>query len=208
MAASAVSSTTCLRQSLQKYHCSLLWLAMLPGCRTLLSVGWNSSLAGSVNGCDGALQTKDKDHVAVHETAQECQDIFRRLLGKALRLKEAHPIWCDHDLYLTHDNATFFTAAELPPGEGEVYKVIQMPAHSPDCHKIIEHCFHPIKSSFRHAFTQLRGKVGHARAMRLLEQCVEDSVKRSSIERDINTLNATFRSIIKNRGDWADRGLR
>lgn len=208
LAALAVWSTTCCLHSLQKYHCSLLWLAMLPGWETRLSEGWNRSLAASVKGCAGALQTKDEDHVAKHETAEECADIFKRLLKKAQKAQEGHPMWCDRDLYITHDNASFYTAAVLPEGEGEVYHLIQMPPNSPDCHKIIEHPIHPIKARFRHAFTQLKGRVAHTRSMELLVECLKESVNIESIQKDILTLNDTFHSIIRNGGDWADKGLR
>lgn len=151
---------------------------------------------------------KDGKKVAKHETAEECSGILKKIIEKAQRLKEKHPQWCDEKLYLSHDNASFFTAAEMPDGLGEVYHLIEEPSSSPDCHKIVEHPIHPIKAAFRKRFTQLTGKVAHERAMQLLEECAKDCVNAQSIQNDISTLNATFRSIVTNGGDWADEGLR
>ena len=154
------------------------------------------------------LQVKDGDHEAVHETAEECADIVKKLLRAAQRMKEAHPLWRDQDLYISHDNACFFTTAELPAGAGEVYKIINLPPQSPDCHKVVEHPIHPIKALFRKSFTQLTCKVSHRRAMSLLEDCVREKVNKESIMDDCLTLNDTLRSIERNGGDWADPPLR
>lgn len=151
---------------------------------------------------------KDGETLAKHETAEECSGILKKIIKKAQLLKDNHPEWCDKELYLSHDNASFFTAAEMPDGHGEVYHLIEEPSSSPDCHKIVEHPIHPIKAAFRNQFTQLSGKVAHERAMQLLETCADDCVDAQSIKDDISTLNATFRSIIRNGGDWADEGLR
>lgn len=147
--------------------------------------------------------------MAKHETAEECQEIFQKLLRKVQAKQKAHPIWRNEDtLYFTHDNATFFTAAELPPGEGEVYEVIRMPSHSPDIHKIVEHPIHPIKAAFRRRFTQMHHKTSHERAMALLDECPQECVSRQSVEKDCLTVNDTLRSILRNGGDWADKSLR
>lgn len=154
------------------------------------------------------LQTKDGDHVARDEPAQECSEIFKKLLDRARSMREKHPIWADQDLDLSHDRATFFTAAEKPEGEGEVYHLIEQPPKSPDFHKVVEHPIRPIKAHFREAFTQLSGKLWQQRAMRLLEECVEESVKQFSIEKDVISLRRTLQSIISNGCDRADTGLR
>ena len=144
--------------------------------------------------------------MAKHETAEECGKIFELLLAKAKRAKERHPLWrnVEDPIIFSHDNATFFTAAVLPDeGLGEVWRVLKMPAKSPDLHKLVEHPIHPIKSLIRKRYTQLTGKVSHTRAMALLEECVDEAVKASSIEKDVLTMHDTLQSVIKNGGDWA-----
>lgn len=170
---------------------------MLSGWAAPLRVGWNRLLANSLNLWAGALQTKDGSRIAAYETAEECGDIFKDLLRKAQSRQRSHPIWQNEEmLYFTHDNATFFTAAELPEGEGEVYTIIRQPPCSHDCHKVIEHPIHPIKRAFRKRFTQKLGVVAHSKAMDLLEECIQDCVKAESILEDCLTLNDTRRSII------------
>lgn len=110
---------------------------------------------------------------------------------------------------MSHDNAKFFTSAVLPDeGFGELWRVQQMPAKSPDLHKLVEHPIHPIKALFRKRYTQLAGKVSLKRAMDLLEECVEEAVKKRSIEKDVLTMRDTLQSVIDNGGDWADTPFR
>lgn len=157
------------------------------------------------------LQIKDGSREAKHETAKECSLIFKDLLDKTMRVKEKDPLWrlVEDPIIFSHDNATFFTAAELPDeGFGEVWRVVQMPSKSPDLHKIVEHPIHPIKALFRKKFTQLAGKVSSKNAMDLLEECVSEAVKARSIAADVLTMPSTLRSVIANGGDWADTPFR
>lgn len=154
------------------------------------------------------LQVKDSDKIATHETAEECGKMFKKILQAALALKEKHPIWCDEELYISHDQATFFVRAEKPEGDGEVYHLITMPPHSPDLHKIVEHDIGYIKRIFRKEFTQLKGKVAHQRAMDLMEELLREAITQESIMKDVNTLFRTIDSVIRNGGDWAEIPLR
>lgn len=52
------------------------------------------------------LQVQDRDHKgelreAKHETAEEFQDMLKKLLKKAMDLKDKHPHWCDGELYIS-----------------------------------------------------------------------------------------------------------
>jgi hypothetical protein len=131
------------------------------------------------------------------------------MLEVAMRKKENRTEWCDLELVISHDNATFFTAIpELPFNTGENYQVMQQPPTSPDCHKVVEHPINSIKSMFRHAFTQLVGRVSQREAMELLVECMEEAVNAESIRADCDTLPATLMSILENEGGWADREFR
>lgn len=157
------------------------------------------------------LQVKDGSHVARHETAQECSKIFKKLLDKTKAAKEKHALWSqvEDPIIFSHDNATFFTAAELPDeGLGEVWRVVNVPSKSPDLHKIVEHPIHPIKSLFKKKFTQLVGNVSSQSAMNLLDECVVEAVKARSIAADVETMPSTLSSVIANAGDWADTPFR
>lgn len=167
-------------------------------------------MAVSLQGLAGApLQVKDKNGAAVHETAAECYLITKKMLEAAMRKKERHPEWRDQELYISHDNATFFTGIhDWPFNLGEGYRILNQPPASPDCHKVVEHPIHSIKTRFRHAFTQLVGRVSQLTAMDLLIECVKEAVDAISIKKDCDTLPATLASILRNQGGWADRGLR
>lgn len=71
-----------------------------------------------MNGVAGApLQTKNGDHMAVHETAEELQEILGELLKAA---QEEHPLWSlreDKPIIFTHDNPTSSTGAVCPTRE-------------------------------------------------------------------------------------------
>lgn len=158
------------------------------------------------------LQTKDGDHEAKHLTAAELEDIFKKLLDVTKRTKANHPVWSkreDKPIIFSHDNATAFTAATLPDeGLGEVWRTEEIPAKSPDIHKLVEHPIHPIKAHFRKHFTQQLGKPSHARSMLLLEECVREAFLHYKVIEDCWTINDTLHSIINNGGDWADTPLR
>jgi hypothetical protein len=51
---------------------------------------------------------------------------------------------------------------------------------------------------FRKRFTQVEGEVSHERAMKLLEECIRDSVNVDSIQANLRTYNDTLLSILKN----------
>lgn len=154
------------------------------------------------------LQTRKEGRVAKHETAEECSLILKKVLKKALQLKEQHGVWAERDLYISHDKASYFTACKKPDGEGEVYQLVTMPTHSPDLHQLVEHSIAPIKRHFKKIYSELAGKVGHGRAMSLLEKCIKESVNATSLQKNTLTFNQTLHSVLKNGGDWANSGLR
>ncbi len=96
----------------------------------------------------------------------------------------------------------------MPEGDGEVYQLITLPPHSPDLHKVVEHAIGYAKRTFKKEFTQLLGKVGHHRAMELMEEVLKEAITQDGIQRDAESMVHTINSIIKNRGDWADKPFR
>lgn len=155
------------------------------------------------------LQVTAAGEAAKHESAKECKAILKKVLRRAQALKDKHPVWCDQQLIISHDDAPFFTGiGDMPGNPGEEYIVIEQPPASPDCHKVIEHPIHSIKSRFRKAFTQLLGRVTHAKARQLLIDVIKEAVSQESVMKDAGSLPATLESIGNNGGGWADTGLR
>ena len=151
------------------------------------------------------LQTKDGKGVAKGETAEEFQDIVTEVVRRTHQLQVAFPTWHAAGALYSWDNACCHKAAHLPFVEGAR---LEVPPRSPDIHKVVEHVFHPVKAGFRQAFGRKQKVTSVKKAMKLLEQVVEECVDAESIRRDCSTIQATLQSIIKNGGDWADVGLR
>lgn len=81
-----------------------------------------------------------------------------------------------------------------------------IPACSPDIHKVVEHPLKPFKERWNREFT-LDRKLTTAEACMAKSSEILRRTTPESISADLQTLPDTFRSIIKNKGDWADRGL-
>ena len=81
-----------------------------------------------------------------------------------------------------------------------------IPSCSPDIHKVVEHPLKPFNDRWYKAFT-LDRKCTTARAAMALASDILRTTTADSIDRDMRTLPDTMRSIIKNKGDWADDEL-
>lgn len=151
------------------------------------------------------LQTKDGKGVARGETAEEFEDTMALVSRQVEALLPLHPQWAEQGAIYSWDNAAFHTRAHLPAFEG---RRLVIPPKSPDIHKVIEHCFQPVKAAFRQAFGHRRRVKSVRQAMRLLEQVVAEVVDAQSVRDDCETIKATLLSIKNNGGRWADAGLR
>lgn len=81
-----------------------------------------------------------------------------------------------------------------------------IPANSPDIHKVVEHPLNPFNRAWYKEFTADRRITTCESAMALAAEILHRT-KPESIYKDILSMPDTFRSIIKNRGDWADPDL-
>jgi hypothetical protein len=81
-----------------------------------------------------------------------------------------------------------------------------IPAGSPDIHKVVEHPLKPFNDRWYREFT-LDRKCTTARDAMALASDILRRTTADSIDRDMRTLPDTMRSIIKNKGDWADDEL-
>lgn len=114
---------------------------------------------------------------------------------------EAFPI--GHPVY-SLDNATPHKRwHDSQPAE----RLNTIPANSPDIHKVVEHPLAPFKKSWYEEFTLDRSLTTAESCMAKASEILRRTTP-ASIKKDMETLPATFASIIKNKGDWADRHLR
>lgn len=78
-----------------------------------------------------------------------------------------------------------------------------IPARSPDIHKVVEHPLKEFNRKWYVRFSQDLKCTTCERSMALASEILHETTA-DSIHRDIKTLPDTLRSIIANRGDWAD----
>lgn len=81
-----------------------------------------------------------------------------------------------------------------------------IPSRSPDIHKVVEHPLKAFKGRFYPAFSKDLSCTTCEDAMALASNCLRQTTA-DSIWRDVQTLPDTLRSIIRNKGDWADDDL-
>lgn len=82
----------------------------------------------------------------------------------------------------------------------------EIPPRSPDIHKAVEHPLKAFNDRWYVAFTKDLRCTSCTAAMALAAEVLHRTTA-DSIWRDIQTLPATFKSIIRNKGDWADDEL-
>lgn len=81
-----------------------------------------------------------------------------------------------------------------------------IPACSPDIHKVVEHPLKPFKQRWYEEFTLDRGLTTAESCMAKASEILRRTTP-TSIRKDMETLPATFTSIIANKGNWADSKL-
>ena len=82
----------------------------------------------------------------------------------------------------------------------------EIPACSPDIHKVVEHPLGPFNRAWYREFTLDKKCTTCNGAMVLAAEILRRTTP-ESIKKDIESLPATFRSIIANKGGWADAEL-
>ena len=82
----------------------------------------------------------------------------------------------------------------------------EIPSCSPDIHKVVEHPLKPFNDRWYTEFTLDQRCTTCESAMALASTVLHRTTPKS-IENDIKTIPATLRSIVANRGDWADPKL-
>lgn len=113
---------------------------------------------------------------------------------------EAFPI--GHPVYSLDNAKPHKRWQDSQPAE----RLNRIPANSPDIHKVVEHPLKPFKERWYREFTLDRSLTTAQSCMALASEILHRTTP-ASIEKDMETLPATFASIINNKGDWADRQL-
>lgn len=94
---------------------------------------------------------------------------------------------------------------DIPLLDGQLLKP---PLHSPDLQKAIELPHAWIHKEFNKRLREDTRINSVDKALRLLWRVVKDKVTKEHVRNLIESLPATYRSIIANKGGWADRRLR
>ena len=111
--------------------------------------------------------------------------------------------WGNH-LRFSWDNASAHTAAladiDLLPEQW-----VELPAHSPDLHMVIERPHAWIKDAFAKELAAKPSIKSAKRGIGALRAFVEKQVTPDRIKKLIDALPETYISVIANNGDWADK---
>lgn len=150
-----------------------------------------------------ALQNKD-GKPAKGFTAKECGVLIGRLLGGAEDWSAVNP--CAFPLgyiVISLDNAKPHKSWQRAQPASRLNVI---PANSPDIHTVVEHPLKPFNDRWYDQFTKARKCTECCEAMALASEILRTTTP-ESIHNDLKTLPDTLRSIIANRGDWADDEL-
>lgn len=171
---------------------------IIPLCGIVLCCMWLKAVYWSP-----CMQTKEGKE-AVTLTATEFSDVMGKLATDAEAACRADPsaFPMGHPIYSLDNAKPHKEWQQSQPAE----RLNVIPANSPDIHKVVEHPLKPFKERWYLEFTLDRtlttAEDCMARASEILRRTTP-----TSIRKDMETLPATFESIIKNKGDWADRDL-
>jgi hypothetical protein len=149
------------------------------------------------------LQTKGGTEAA-GLTAQEADARFNAARDAARAAYKEHPESFGCKLRFSWDGASAHKAAEkdLPLLPGQLLKP---PAHSPDLQRAIEIPHNLIHQEFAKRLAD-DGRVNTVKAaLELLLRVVPDVITKKKVRKLVEGLPDTYRSIIKNKGDWADK---
>lgn len=149
------------------------------------------------------LQTKGGTEAA-GLTAQEADARFNAARDAARAAYKEHPESFGCKLRFSWDGASAHKAAEqdLPLLTGQLVKP---PAHSPDLQRVIEIAHSWIHEEFeKRLAADGRVKTVDA-ALDLLERVAPDVVTTKKLRKLVEGMRETYKSVIKNKGDWADK---
>lgn len=137
-------------------------------------------------------------------TAAEFSSLMAKLLKHAnAELRHNPALFPLGRVIISCDNASWhrsFMASRAPD------ELNAIPAHSPDIHKVVEHPLGPFNKRWYKEFTLARRCTTCESSMALASDILNRTTA-DSIWRDIQTLGATFQSILDNGGDWAAAAL-
>ena len=150
------------------------------------------------------LQRKDGEDPQ-RITSEEVRWIMDKVVSEARERSAGDPeLFPDGVIGVTLDNLTAHKDyIKHPPDK---VRATEIPSRSPDIHKVVEHPLSPFNHHWYREFTAdlkcTTVRLSMQLAANILHRTTADSIKK-----DIDTLPATFESILRNGGDWADDAL-
>ena len=152
------------------------------------------------------LQTKGGTE-AKGLTAQEFYAQATDIHAAAYKLYCNHKAAFGHQLRFSWDGASAHKSAApdldiLPEQRAE------LPARSPDCHRVVETPHHMLHETFRKRLRQDPRVTTVKEAIKLLEKVAVDVITPEYIQALVDGMPDTYRSIIKRKGDWAEKKYR
>ena len=117
---------------------------------------------------------------------------------------DKHPDLFGHCLRFSWDADSSHKSAmeDVPVLPGQF---IKPPAHSPDLQRGIELPHGWVHKEFNKRFAEDPRVNTVSKAIKLLKRVVKEKVTLKAVRNLIDSLPGTYRSIIKNKGGWADR---
>lgn len=141
-------------------------------------------------------------------TSDEFTQVMKVIKNKALALAKSRPRAFPGGVRFLMDNARFHARAvkELK------LNCVEIPPQSPDCNKVVEHCFNSIKMEFWKRYNkQLKDRKGFPidwqEAKVMLPRVVKDVVTAERVDADAKTLIDTYKAIVANKGSYIEKKL-
>jgi len=137
----------------------------------------------------------------------EATDRLAAVIQAARAAYLKHPDRFGFHLRFSWDSASAHNSAEQDlPILAE--QLLKPPAHSPDLQRCIEIPHSWVRKEFNQRLCADRRVKTVKAGIRLLRQVVKDVVTKPKVQKLVKTMRKTYRSIVANKGDWADKRRR
>ncbi len=116
----------------------------------------------------------------------------------------ANPGWVANWFLYSTDNASYHSAC-LPIFGG---RKLKLAAHSPDLHRVVEHCHGSIKGKFYKMLRDDPNITTAQDALVLLYVAANECCTPEVIKKDVENLPATYEAVIEAKGDYPVKRFR
>jgi hypothetical protein len=142
------------------------------------------------------------DKIAKSTTKQEFTDIMKKLVKVARRkLARVDPTLKP---MFSYDNNKIQKQAKLADMGISPEEKLELPAYSPDMHKVIEHVFAILKGQLQAEMLRNNpARLSPATAQHMVEVYLRHGISKEGIQKDVKSLPVTWHIICTGEGDWA-----